>query len=138
MNCLAKGCAVVSLAFLGIASCAYRNRNPGAPALAVSPSSLQFSATAAQQYDPPPATIAVANSRTGSLTFSASTDVPWLAVTPAGGNAPESLQVSAMIGALAPGAYTGHVIIKSDGVPGSPATIGVTFTIAPNAQRQRD
>jgi hypothetical protein len=108
----------------------------GVAVLGVSPRSLEFSATYGQQNDPAPGIIEVSNSTgAGALTFAASTDSDWLAVTPNGGSAPQSLQVSAMIGALAPGTYTGHVIVKSDGVRGSPATVTVTFSVLEKEKR---
>jgi hypothetical protein len=136
MRHLSKLGALVVASILGFSlpACnAGRGANLDAAVLNVSAETLQFSAVSGQQSDPLPATIGVANSEAGDLTFSVATDAGWLAVTPMGGNAPESLQVTAMIGALAPGTYTGHVIIKSEGVRDSPAIVTVTFTIAPRA-----
>jgi len=121
---------LASTLLFALSGCGGRNLNSGSPVLAVSPATLSFSANLGRQVDPSPAEIYVANAGTGSLTFSASTDSPWLAVTPTGGSAPQSLQVTAMIGALKPGSYSGNVMIKSAGVSGSPATVAVKFTVA--------
>lgn len=134
MSLVSKSCnaAFATALLLALSGCSgHSNTNSGSPVLAVSPARLSFSANFGQQVDPLPAIIHIANTGTGSLTFSASTDAAWLAVTPTGGNAPQSLQVTAMIGALKPGTYTGHVIIKSLGVSGSPATVDVKFSISP-------
>ncbi|HUO35998.1 MAG TPA: hypothetical protein VMU43_13485 [Candidatus Acidoferrum sp.] len=122
---------VVALLLFILSGCTGRSLGSGSPVLAVSPATLSFSADLGHQLDPLPAEIHIANAGTGSLTFSASTDSGWLAVTPTGGNAPQALQVTAMIGALKPGTYTGNVIIQSAGVSGSPAKVGVKFTVAP-------
>jgi hypothetical protein len=134
-------CPVTIVAVLalcaGLSACdAGRQANRTEAALAVSPPSLQFSAAIGQQSDPAPKFISVSNSAgAGALTFAASTDADWLAVTPAGGSAPQTLEVSAMIGALAPGTYTGHVIVASTGVNGSPAIVTVTFTLLRRANQ---
>ncbi|HTV58030.1 MAG TPA: hypothetical protein VMJ93_04080 [Verrucomicrobiae bacterium] len=132
-----RNLVVVAIIAIGFSGCGKSLANSGTPELKVSPAALHFSAAPSQTSDPPPAPIAIANAGSGSLTFSASTDASWLAVTPNGGSAPESVEVSAMIGALAPGTYTGHVIVKSDGVEGSPASVEVTFTIAKSEPQKR-
>jgi hypothetical protein len=71
----------------------------------------------------------VTNTGTGTLTYTASDDQPWLAVSPASGTAPGSLSVSVNTAGLAQGTYTGSVTVAASGAGGSPATIPVTFTV---------
>lgn len=133
---LTFGVIAVACAFLlGLSACGGGGGNSGMPQLSVSPATLQFQAAPAAQTNPAPGTINVTNSGTGNLTFSAASDSAWLSVTPTGGNAPQSLQVSAMVGALAPGVYTGHITITSMGVAGSPATVTVSFSVSPTVSQ---
>src|SRR5208337_911050 len=62
--------------------------------------------------------------------FTTSSDSSWLFVTPAGGAAPQSLQVSAIVGTLTAGSYTGHITITAAGAQNSPAIVTVTFGVA--------
>src|SRR5262249_2337952 len=85
----------------------------GTAALVVSPASLSFSASQGGA-NPAPANLSVSSSATGSSpSFSATTDVPWLTVAPPSGTLPKVLQVSAVVGSLVGGTYTGHVTITS-------------------------
>jgi uncharacterized protein (TIGR03437 family) len=54
---------------------------------------------------------------------------PWLTATPAGGNTPGSVQVSANAGSLALGQYTGTVTITAPTAGGSPISIPVTLNV---------
>ena len=65
-----------------------------------------------------------------SHSFTASSDAPWLAVTPASGSAPQAISISVTLGALTPATYTGHVTVTAAGAQGSPATVTVTFVVA--------
>jgi hypothetical protein len=105
---------------------------PPAPALSVSPTTLTFSATQGGG-NPAASSVNVTNSGGGSLSFAASSDSSWLSVSPTSGSAPEALQISATLGALSPGTYTGHITITAAGVQGSPAIVTVNFTVAPDA-----
>ena len=100
------------------------------PVLSVSPATVSFIATQGGT-DPSPATANVTNNGSGTLSFSASSDASWLSVSPSNGNAPQSLQMSAAVGALAAGMYTGHVTVTAAGAQGSPATVTVTFNVSP-------
>jgi hypothetical protein len=104
---------------------------PGMPSLSISQSSLSFSATQGSATNPSPASVNVSNAGEGTLTFAASSDSPWLSVTPMTGTAPATLQISAVVGALAPSVNTGHITITANDASGSPATITVGFLVAP-------
>lgn len=98
------------------------------PALSVAPVSLSFSAQQGGS-DPASQTLDVRNTGGGTLTFSASTDAAWLRVSPASGNAPAPLQITAGVAGLLPGTYTGHITVSAPGASGSPKTINVSFSV---------
>jgi BACON domain-containing protein len=107
---------------------------PGGPPpptaiLSVSQTSVTFN-TVFGGSSPAPMAVNVSNSGTGSLSFSAASDSPWLAVSPDNGIAPQSLQISTALGALTSGTYTGHITVTAGGAAGSPATITVHFAVA--------
>jgi outer membrane protein assembly factor BamB len=108
---------------------AYGTTSASSPVLGVAPASLSFSATQGGA-DPAAKTLSVTNSGGGTLSYSASADVPWLSVTPASGNAPATLSVTAAIAGLAPNTYTGHVTVTASGAQGSPASVTVTLIVA--------
>ena len=102
---------------------------PPTPILSVSPATLSFVATQGGS-DPPNTTLNVTNAGSGSLNFTASSDSPWLGVSPLSGAAPAILQVSASVAGLAPNTYTGHLTITTNGVQGSPISVMVTFIVS--------
>ena len=101
------------------------------PALSFSPTTLSFAATQGSGTNPAASTANVTNVGGGSLTFSASSDSSWLSVTPTSGTAPQALQIAAILGTTVAGTYTGHITVTSAGAQGSPATITVSFIVAP-------
>lgn len=103
---------------------------PPAPVLSISSTSASFTAVQGGA-NPAAASVTVSNAGGGTLTFSATSDSPWLAVTPTNGTAPQSLQISAAVGTLPAGMNTGHITITAAGVTGSPATVTVGFFVAP-------
>ena len=68
--------------------------------LSVSPTSLSFTAVQGGS-NPASSTVNVTNTGVGTLTFNATSDSPWLTVSPASGSAPQNLQVGASVGGLA-------------------------------------
>lgn len=98
------------------------------PVLSVSPSSLTFAATTGGA-SPASKTLSVSNTGGGTLSYTTASSQPWLSVTPASGSAPGTLTVTAATGSLTAGTYTGNVTVTSAGVSGSPAVIGVSFTV---------
>ena len=69
----------------------------------------------------------------GALNFTATSDSSWLTVAPASGTTPGTVTVTAVLGSLAVGTYTGHITVTAAGAQGSPATITVTFMVNPLA-----
>ncbi|MDA0161538.1 DUF4082 domain-containing protein [Solirubrobacter ginsenosidimutans] len=104
---------------------------PTPPALAVTPTTLAFSATVGQA-SPAAKTVAVSNTGSGALDVSAADDAAWLTVTPATATAPATLTVTPNSTGLAVGTYSATVTVTATtaGATGSPKTIGVTLTVA--------
>jgi Concanavalin A-like lectin/glucanases superfamily/Viral BACON domain len=98
------------------------------PILSVTPANLSFAATVGGS-SPPAQTLSIANTGSGTLSFTASDNAAWLSVTPASGSAPSNLSVSANTTGLAVGTYTGAVTVTASGATGSPATIPVTLVV---------
>ncbi len=71
----------------------------------------------------------ITNAGAGSLNWSASSDVPWLQLNPAGGAAPTEMAVTALPGGMAIGTYTGHITVQGAGATGSPDVITVTLKV---------
>lgn len=108
------------------------------PTLSVSPPSVTMDATAGGT-NPPPATLSVSNTGTGTLTYSATSDSSWLAVAPRSGTAPSSITVSVTTTGLGVGSYTGHVTVTASGAAGSPQVIPVNlFLTGPISPGQGD
>ena len=63
----------------------------------------------------------------GTPSFTAASDSAWLSANAGSGTAPQTLQISAALGTLVAGTYTGHVTVTASGATGSPAIITVTF-----------
>jgi uncharacterized protein (TIGR03437 family) len=102
---------------------------PTAPALAVSPVTLAFTAQQASA-NPSSQTVAISNSGTGTLNWTASvTSGSWLSVSSSSGTAPANLTISANIAGLAVNTYTGTILVAASGAGSSPQTINVTLTI---------
>jgi len=117
-----------AIAIVFVAGCGGGGGN--APAmLTLSQSSVMFSVPFGGQN---PAATMVNVSVTGGTamtSFTAASDQPWLSVTPGNGTAPDSIQISAVLGTLTTANYTGHITVTASGVQGSPATVTVTFTV---------
>jgi hypothetical protein len=101
------------------------------PTLMVSEMALRFGTSQGTATNPAPLSVSVTNSG-GALAFTATTDSPWLSVTPGNGATPQSVQVSVALGSLSVNTYTGHVTIAAAGAQGSPAIVTVTFVVAPS------
>ena len=105
---------------------------PPPPSLLLDTQTLTFAATQGGS-DAAAAGVNVSNGGSGTLSFTAVSDSPWLSVVPGSGAAPQTLQIQATMAGLAVGGYTGHVTVTSAGSQNSPATVTVTFTVNPAA-----
>jgi hypothetical protein len=104
-----------------------------APGLELSATTESFVGTAGSATNPPAAMVNVTNTGSGMLSFTASSDSPWLMVSPANGTAPQTLTISTVVGALAPSNNTGHITVTATGAQNSPGMVTVTFIVAPVA-----
>jgi uncharacterized protein (TIGR03437 family) len=100
---------------------------PG-PALAATPTSLQFAYTAGGAV-PAAQSIQITNSGSGTLTWTASASQPWLTLSAASGTAPSTLSASVAPASLKAGTYTDTIAITASGASGSPLSIAVTLTV---------
>ena len=100
------------------------------PNLQLSQTTVSFGTSEGAASSPAPISVTVTNSGSGTLSFTASSDSPWLSVTPGAGSAPQSIQVSVALGTLGVNVYTGHITVRASGAQGSPASITVTFVVA--------
>jgi Concanavalin A-like lectin/glucanases superfamily/Viral BACON domain len=107
---------------------------PPPPVLSLTPATMTFSATQGGA-NPAFQNASVTNTGTGSLDVTASSDKPWLTVTPASATAPATLSIGANVSGLAAGTYTGNVTVTATtpGATGSPKTIAVTLNVTPPA-----
>jgi Viral BACON domain len=114
-------------------ACGGGSTRVASPSLLLSPHAVPFAAVQGSSTNPAPVPADVTNSGAGTLNFTAVSDASWLSVTPAGGTAPQTLQISATVGTLAPNTYTGHVTVTAAHAQDSPAIITVTFTVGTQA-----
>jgi uncharacterized protein (TIGR03437 family) len=108
-------------------------KNP-TPTIALSPQSLTFQSD--QGTSPAAKTVNITNSDTGELAWQAQATTygggNWLSVSPAGGNAPSTVNVTVSSAGLPAGTYTGTIAITSSSadVTNSPQTVSVTLTVS--------
>ena len=101
-------------------------------ALAVTPQALTFNYTPGGTT-PAAQTISIANTGSGTLSWIASSSVPWATLSAASGTAtataPATLSVSVSPASLAVGSYTGNVQIAAAGASGSPVSVSLTLVV---------
>jgi sugar lactone lactonase YvrE len=91
------------------------------------PTTLSFQATAGGPA-PPPQTITL-TAATSGLAFTASSDSPWLTITPSSGAMPATLQAGVNPASLAAGTYKGTITISAPGVANPTTLIAVNLTV---------
>jgi hypothetical protein len=99
-----------------------------APLVGVSPTDLSYSL--AQSTTKSSQTLNITNTGTGTLSWTAASNVPWLTLSAASGTAPSSITVSADPSGKAAGTFTGGITITGTNASNSPRTVPVTLTIA--------
>ncbi len=77
---------------------------------------------------PPSQTVTVSNAGGGTLGWTASSNAPWLVVSPASGTAPFSLAISVNPWNLAAGTYSGTVTVSASGAASQVITVTLTVT----------
>ena len=103
--------------------------NISKPRITLNPTSLSFAARQGNQVTASKS-ISITNGGGGTLSWSASSNVPWLTFTTATtGTAPSTISIIANPAGLNPGSYSGTVTITSPDASNSPQTIPVSFTV---------
>jgi FG-GAP-like repeat/Viral BACON domain len=103
------------------------------PAVSVAPASLRFGATnsgAALVARTPAQTLRISQSGAGTLTWTASSNQPWLTVSPTAGTGPANLKVAVIFHGALPiaGQSPGSIILTFSGARISSTTVTVTLT----------
>jgi len=95
--------------------------------IAASPTTLSFDVVSGAVSNIQTVSI---QSSSGSLTYSASSDSPWLVVSPATGTTTSNIQVSANAATLPPGSYSGNISVTSASAQNSPLLIPVSLQVS--------
>jgi len=102
-----------------------------APTISASPTNLQFTYTIGGAIPAVPS-VQITNTAGGVLVWSATSNVPWLTVTPASGTAPSTIGLLLSPTGLTAGSYTGTVLISATGATNTPFSITVGLAVAAN------
>lgn len=97
------------------------------PMVVPSNGTLLFAGKKGKELLPQAVTISVQNS--ASLAWSASSDTPWLSISPASGTTTSKTAVSVNTAGLAIGTHTGSITIAAPGAMGDGGKIAVSLTI---------
>ena len=103
---------------------------PVPPAIGASPSSLSFAATQGGA-NPSAQTVSIINTGGGTLSWSASANTTWLAVSPASASGNGVVTVSVTTGILTAGSYTGNITLSAPGASNMAVPVTFTITAAP-------
>lgn len=117
-------------ACIGFVGCGGGSGQMSTPTIQLSQQSISFGASFGIANDPAPQFVNLTVPSGGVLPFTAASDSTWLTVNPQSGSAPQLLTVTAILGPLTVGTYTGHITVTAPAAQGSPATITVTFVVA--------
>jgi hypothetical protein len=107
---------------------------PGEAWLHASPGSLYFEGID-ERDAPNPAILTVSELLGGAVSFTASTSVSWLLVTPTSGQTPLDLTVTPDQTGLEPGTHQGEIIIESTETGNTQHIVPVTFEVLPKPAR---
>lgn len=94
----------------------------------VSPSAALNALPASLAFDGSSSRTLTISSNAGPLTYSVSSNAAWLTATPASGQTPGTLTVTANATGQSPGLYTGQLTVTANGAP--PLGVPVTLTVA--------
>jgi hypothetical protein len=101
--------------------------------LTVDSQSLQFNGQVGQ-LNPTSQALRITNTGGGRLNWTATTDSPWLSVSPTSGTAPSTVSVSVNIANLSVGSFSGRITISAPGAANNPQTILVALALAAQPQ----
>jgi hypothetical protein len=96
--------------------------------ISLSPALLALSAT--QGGSNPSGAVAVSNTGTGTLSWTASTNASWLSVSQGSGIAPSSFVALANITGMAAGTYSANITLSATGATNAPLSVPVTLTVS--------
>jgi hypothetical protein len=99
------------------------------PSLALGGTTANFSGTAGGS-NPAAQSVTVSNGGGGTLSWTASSNQSWLAVSPASGTAPGSISLRPNLSGMAAGSYTATVTVSASGGASAPQNIAVNLTVA--------
>lgn len=99
-----------------------------APSLSLSTNKATFSFTLGGSA-PPIQRVNISNAGGSTLSWSASSNSPWLTVSPASGTGAGTLTLGINTAGLSAQTYNGAVSVTASGSANSPQTIGVTLTV---------
>jgi Viral BACON domain len=97
-------------------------------------SATTLTGTAVQGQSQATTSFLIQNTGGGTLSYSLSTGAAWLSVSPTGGastGTADTIMVTMNPSGLGAGTYTSTITATAAGATGSPATIGVIFTVSP-------
>lgn len=98
------------------------------PTIGLSATSLSF--TAPQGENSPAAkTVALTNSGTGTLNWTATENTSWLTLNPASGTGAGTLNINVSPTGLTAGTYSAPITIAASGATNTPSTVLVTLTV---------
>lgn len=102
--------------------------------LHVTPSRLAFSGKAGQA-NPPAQSLEIRNAGAGTMSWSISTDAPWLSLAPLRGDVvagqSQRVEVRVELRGLSAGSYAGTVIVTAPDAQGSPQRVHVSLNVEP-------
>lgn len=87
---------------------------------------------------PSPIALTLTNIGTGTLDWTATTDAPWLTITPSSGTADTKIQLTADINDLAEGVYKTEILIQSSNATNGPVTLNTSLTLGCSNPRPMD
>jgi len=99
------------------------------PSLSLSASKASFAYTLGGNA-PASQTVNVTNAGGGTLAWSATSNSPWLTVSPGSGTGPGTLTLATNTAGLTAQSYNGAVALTASGAANSPQTISVTLTVS--------
>ena len=99
------------------------------PILVVSPTSLSFYAIEGGS-NPPDQHILVSNGGSGTLNWTTTEDISWLALSPTFGTAPSDITVSIDSAGMSAGVHVEQLLVSAGSAQGSPQAVMVTLTVA--------
>jgi len=104
------------------------NGTPAIPRVGPSPATLSFFAIDGGA-SPASQVLSIHNTGTGVLDFGVGADLPWLTLSSRSGTAPASLTISVNSAGLAPGRYSGAIVVDAPDAVEPEVSVPVTLTV---------